>query len=83
MKIFGISLLMMLLLMTLSLGFDLLQGFDTMTSIHNNLSPFQVMETPEMFIFVFFILVFAIESFLYFYRNRKKLKRDKKNNPAT
>ncbi len=72
MKIIGISLLMMVLLMSFSLGVDLLQGFDTRTSIHNNVSPFQVMETPEMFVFVFFILVFVIDSFLYFYRSRIK-----------
>ena len=44
---------MVVLLMIFSLGLDLLQGYDKMTTLQNAFSPFRVMEDPELTAFNF------------------------------
>ena len=75
MKILGICILMMGLLMTFSRGLDLLQGFDKDTSLHNALSPFRVMELPELGVLFFFLFHLVIETSINVYQKRKTRER--------
>ncbi|USK59358.1 hypothetical protein [Peribacillus asahii] len=71
MKILGISILIMGVLMSFSLGMDLLLGFEIRTSLKSAFNPFRVMEIPEFI--VIFLLVFSlvIESLRSSYQKRK------------
>lgn len=71
MKIIGITLLMMGCLMTFSFWLDYQQGIDLHTAYRNATSPFQVMDTVEMVVLIFFILVVIVELILSSYQKRK------------
>jgi hypothetical protein len=71
MKNISIAILMMGILTVFSLGLDILQGFDKNTAIRNALSPFRVMEKPEIFSFSFLILLLIINPIVNSYKKRK------------
>lgn len=71
MKAIGIALSSLLLLMAFSFWLDVLVGKVTVnTSLKTTFNPFHVMETPELFIFLF-LLVFVIGKTVY---KKKKTK---------
>ena len=69
MKIFGITILLLVLLVVISLGMDILIGFDLDNSIKHAFNPFLVKDPAELILF-FILLVFLLFSF--FYRKKKK-----------
>ncbi|MFY3792322.1 hypothetical protein ACOQFO_11670 [Ureibacillus sp. MALMAid1270] len=71
-KIFGISILMSGLLIGFSIGMDILLGFDLKTSFKNATNPFLVMETTEIVIFYFLIIIWAACSIRLFLIKRSK-----------
>ncbi|MDE3837842.1 hypothetical protein C0966_00270 [Bacillus methanolicus] len=72
MKNIGIAILMMGLLMGLSLGIDILQGFDISTALRNAFNPFLLMEVIELFILFLFIFTLLIKPVLFFFQKRKE-----------
>ncbi|MGG0410808.1 hypothetical protein [Peribacillus simplex] len=74
MKIFGITVLILIPLVAISLGMDILLGFDLDNSMKHVFNPFLVKDTAELILF-FILLVFLLFSF--FYRKKKKGKKDK------
>lgn len=78
MKILVITVLMIGGLMSLSLGIDILQGFDMHTALYNSLSAFRIMEIPELFTAFLFIFVLVIQSIVLFYQKKKQAKEPQK-----
>lgn len=78
MKIFGIAVLMIGALIALSLGLDILRGFDARTALYNAFSIFRVMELTELFVAFLFVFLFAIESIVFLYKKKKQAKKDEK-----
>ncbi|EIJ82178.1 hypothetical protein PB1_04560 [Bacillus methanolicus PB1] len=72
MKNIGIAILMMGLLMGLSLGIDILLGFDITTALRKVFNPFLLMEVIELFIVVLFIFLLVIGSLLSFFQKRRE-----------
>lgn len=72
MKLSAVFILLAGSLTLFSLSLDLLQGDDYRTSIRNAFSPFQVMETPELFVLLLFILLLAVDFIKSFYRKRQQ-----------
>ncbi|MGE8203204.1 hypothetical protein ACQKP0_01375 [Heyndrickxia sp. NPDC080065] len=71
MKLLGISIGVMGALMILSIGIDMLMGLTLPKAIINGINPFKVMDPVELFISIFFILLFFIDSIGTYIRNRK------------
>ncbi|MCM3168473.1 hypothetical protein [Peribacillus frigoritolerans] len=69
MKFFGITLLLLIPLVVISLGMDILLGFDLDNSIKHAFNPFLVKDPSELILF-FILLAFLVFSF--FYRKKKK-----------
>lgn len=74
MKFFGITLLLLFPLVVISLGMDILMGFDLDNSIKHALNPFLVKDPAELILF-FILLAFLVFSF--FYRKKKKKNKGK------
>ncbi|WHX65879.1 hypothetical protein QNH26_19665 [Peribacillus frigoritolerans] len=68
MKFFGITLLLLVPLVVISLGMDILMGFDLDNSIKHAFNPFLVKDPAELILF-FILLAFLVFSF--FYRKKK------------
>jgi hypothetical protein len=60
MKIIFITITMLAILISCSFGIDLLLGFEMKTALRNAVSPFQVMEVPEYFVFIFLIAIYIL-----------------------
>ena len=75
MKFFGITLLLLIPLVVLSLGMDILLGFDLDNSIKHAFNPFLVKDPAELILFII-LVVLLLFSFIY----RKKKKKKKKKN---
>jgi uncharacterized membrane protein len=71
MKILGISILILVFLAGLSLGIDILSGFDLNTSLKNAVMPFLIMEVAEIVIF-FLLLIYMGAGPLRSYFRKKK-----------
>ncbi|MBK5484513.1 hypothetical protein JFV29_21975 [Peribacillus sp. TH16] len=69
MKIFGITILMLILLVAFSLGMDILLGFDLDNSIKHAFNPFLVKDPAELILFL--VLLFLL-LFSFIYRKKKK-----------
>ncbi|MEJ9227907.1 hypothetical protein LAV79_00025 [Peribacillus butanolivorans] len=69
MKIFGITILMLILLVAFSLSMDLLLGFDIENSIKHAFDPFLVKDVAEL---VLFLCLLVMLLFSFFYRRKKK-----------
>ncbi|MCR8871718.1 hypothetical protein ACIROD_07605 [Peribacillus sp. NPDC101481] len=69
MKFFGITLLLLTPLVVISLGMDILLGFDLDNSIKHAFNPFLVKDPAELILF-YILLAFLVFSF--FYRKKKK-----------
>ncbi|MBB3869408.1 hypothetical protein DER53_13515 [Parageobacillus toebii NBRC 107807] len=61
MKLLGISLFIGSILIGLAIEMDMLMGFTLRQSMRNVLNPFRVMETPEMFILFFILLLWVLD----------------------
>ncbi|MDM5307909.1 LPXTG cell wall anchor domain-containing protein [Peribacillus frigoritolerans] len=72
MKFFGITLLLLIPLVVLSLGMDILLGFDLDNSIKHAFNPFLVKDPAELILFII-LVVLLLFSFIY----RKKKKKNK------
>lgn len=73
MKILGICLSMFIILASVSLGIDFLNGYEV--PILTSLNPFYVMEIPElaiMYLLLLFLFIDPLLSFLQKRRNRNK-----------
>ncbi|AEH47771.1 hypothetical protein [Parageobacillus thermoglucosidasius] len=60
MKLIGISLFIGSVLISITIGMDILIGLTLPQSAQNVLNPFRAMETPEMFILFLFLLIWAV-----------------------
>lgn len=69
MKIFGITVLILAPLLVISLGMDILMGFDLDNSIKHAFNPFLVKDPAEFTLFLI-LLVFLLFSF--FYRKKER-----------
>ncbi|MGG0288004.1 hypothetical protein ABEY41_23460 [Peribacillus butanolivorans] len=69
MKIFGITVLMLIPLVAFSLGMDILLGFDLDNSIKHAFNPFLVKDPAELILFL--VLLFLL-LFSFIYRKKKK-----------
>ncbi|MFA1712088.1 hypothetical protein ACDX66_10260 [Peribacillus frigoritolerans] len=69
MKIFGITVLILAPLVVISLGMDILMGFDLDNSIKHAFNPFLVKDPAE---FILFLILLAFLLFSFFYRKKKK-----------
>ncbi|MBT2648413.1 hypothetical protein J7E52_17215 [Bacillus sp. ISL-34] len=69
MKFFGITVLILIPLVIISLGMDILMGFDLDNSLKHAFNPFLVKDPAELILFLI-LLVFLLFSF--FYRKKKK-----------
>ncbi|TDL88558.1 hypothetical protein E2R55_15320 [Vibrio vulnificus] len=69
MKIFGITVLILAPLVVISLGMDILLGFDLDNSIKHAFNPFLVKDPAE---FILFLILLAFLVFSFFYRKKKK-----------
>ncbi len=74
MKILGISLFMFILLAGISLGFDLLQGFN-LSTILKTFNPLYVMELPELTVLCLLILILILRPVFSFLQKRQEKKR--------
>ncbi len=74
MKLFGITVLILIPLVAISLGMDILLEFDLDNSKKHVFNPFLVKDAAELILF-FILLVFLLFSF--FYRKKKKKKQVK------
>lgn len=72
MDVFGISVLIFLLLIGLSLSLDFLVGLNLKTSVINTFNPFFVMEVPELMIFFFLMIAPVVYFFVKKIRKRKE-----------
>jgi hypothetical protein len=72
MKFLGISLLMMILTMMISIGMDMLMGFDAQKALLNAASPFRALENVEIFILFFLVLLLVFQSGISLIRQKKK-----------
>lgn len=70
MKILGITILILVLLTSFSVGMDVLLGFDLKTSIKNAVNPFLVMEVAEIIIFCFLLMIWAFRLTRSFYKKK-------------
>lgn len=73
MKVLGISLFIGSILIGLAIEMDMLMGFTLRQSMHNVFNPFRVMETPEMFILFFILLLWVLDvlAALFFQKQKK------------
>ncbi|MBT2672226.1 hypothetical protein AB4X15_18545 [Peribacillus simplex] len=69
MKIFGITVLILAPLVVLTLGMDILMGFDLDNSIKHAFNPFLVKDPAE---FILFLILLVLLLFSFFYRKKKK-----------
>ncbi|GCD82472.1 hypothetical protein [Parageobacillus thermoglucosidasius] len=60
MKLIGISLFIGSVLISITIGMDILIGLTLPQSAQNVLNPFRAMETPEMFILFLFLLIWVV-----------------------
>ncbi|YCI75896.1 hypothetical protein M1D47_20130 [Bacillus sp. R1-10] len=74
MKFFGITLLLLIPLVVLSLGMDILLGFDLDNSIKHAFNPFLVKDPAE---FILFLILVVLLLFSFIYRKKKKKKKGK------
>ncbi|MCK2001223.1 hypothetical protein MZM54_07410 [[Brevibacterium] frigoritolerans] len=74
MKFFGITLLLLIPLVVLSLGMDILLGFDLDNSIKHAFNPFLVKDPAEL---ILFFILLALLVFSFFYRKKKKMNKGK------
>ncbi|MCY9140382.1 LPXTG cell wall anchor domain-containing protein [Peribacillus frigoritolerans] len=72
MKFFGITLLLLIPLVVISLGMDILLGFDLDNSLKHAFNPFLVKDPAELILFII-LVVLLLFSFIY----RKKKKKNK------
>ncbi|MDM5360243.1 hypothetical protein ACDZ29_03680 [Peribacillus sp. RS7] len=69
MKMFGITVLILAPLVVISLGMDILLGFDLDNSIKHAFNPFLVKDPAEL---ILFLILLAFLVFSFFYRKKKK-----------
>ncbi len=69
MKIFGITVLILAPLMVITLGMDILMGFDLDNSMKHAFNPFLVKDPAE---FILFLILLIFLLFSFFYRKKKK-----------
>ncbi|NNU93700.1 hypothetical protein ETC01_10795 [Geobacillus sp. NFOSA3] len=72
MKVLGISLFIGSILIGVAIEMDLLMGFTLRQSMHNVFNPFRVMETPEMFILFFILLLWVLDVLAALFLQKQK-----------
>ncbi|MED4690949.1 hypothetical protein [Peribacillus frigoritolerans] len=74
MKFFGITLLLLIPLVVISLGMDILLGFDLDNSIKHAFNPFLVKDPAELILFIILVVILL---FSFIYRKKKKKNKGK------
>ncbi|MFJ7990815.1 hypothetical protein ACIQY5_01245 [Peribacillus frigoritolerans] len=74
MKFFGITLLLLIPLVVISLGMDILLGFDLDNSIKHDFNPFLVKDPAELILFIILVVILL---FSFIYRKKKKKNKGK------
>lgn len=72
MKLLGISLFIGSILIGVAIEMDMLMGFTLRQSMHNVFNPFRVMETPEMFILFFILLLWVLDVLAALFLQKQK-----------
>jgi hypothetical protein len=75
MKIWGITLLILVFQIGLSFGIDLLMGFELITSLRNAVSPLAVMEPVEYVIFLSLIFLYIVKTMFEYFQTKKQKKK--------
>jgi hypothetical protein len=72
MKILFISIVFCALLASIAIGMNLLMGFTFYQSMDNVLNPFRVMEIPEWFIILFFLILWGLDRAVAVFLRQKR-----------
>ncbi|AFI26924.1 hypothetical protein SC22_19455 [Bacillus sp. A053] len=71
MKILGVTGVILICLLTISVLMDMLQGFSLTKAIYNNMSSFKMTTFAEWVVLIFFVLVLVREMYVI-YKSKKK-----------
>lgn len=67
-RILFVSVLLAASLLGLTIGTDIVSGYDLKKAVHTSINPFRTMEIPEMIVLICFILVFIIQQIIQLVR---------------
>ncbi|MDK2599488.1 hypothetical protein QO179_09905 [Bacillus stercoris] len=71
MKILGVTGVILICLLTISVLMDMLQGFSLTKAIYNNMSSFKMTTFAEWVVLIFFVLVLVREMYVI-YKSKKE-----------
>ncbi|MEC1664629.1 hypothetical protein [Bacillus halotolerans] len=71
MKILGVTAILLICLLVISVFMDMLQGFSLGKAIYNNMSSFKMTSFAEWMILLFFVLLLVREIFVIYKSNKK------------
>ncbi|MGE9753812.1 hypothetical protein ACQP3R_13040 [Bacillus inaquosorum] len=71
MKILGVTGIILICLLTISVFMDMLQGFSLTKAIYNNMSSFKMTTFTERVVLLFFVLILVREIYML-YKAKKK-----------
>ncbi|CAI6228477.1 putative protein YczF [Bacillus subtilis] len=71
MKILGVTGVILICLLTISVLMDMLQGFSLTKAVYNNMSSFKMTTFAEWVVLLFFVLVLVREIYVI-YKSKKK-----------
>ncbi|WIL34238.1 hypothetical protein QPZ67_11625 [Bacillus stercoris] len=74
MKILGVTGVILICLLTISVLMDMLQGFSLTKAIYNNMSSFKMTTFAEWVVLLFFVLVLVREMYVI-YKSKKRTPR--------
>ncbi|MBU8571707.1 hypothetical protein KM900_14110 [Bacillus subtilis] len=71
MKILGVTGVILICLLAISVSMDMLQGFNLTKAVYNNMSSFKMTTFAEWVVILFFVLVLVREMYVI-YKSKKK-----------
>lgn len=71
MKILGVTGVILICLLAISVSMDMLQGFSLTKAVYNNMSSFKMTTFAEWVVILFFVLVLMREMYVI-YKSKKK-----------
>ncbi|MCY8105547.1 hypothetical protein [Bacillus mojavensis] len=71
MKILGVTAVLLICLLVISVSMDMLQGFSLGKAIYNNMSSFKMTSVAEWAMLLFFVLILARDIFAIYKSNKK------------
>lgn len=75
MKILGVTGIILICLLTISVLMDMLQGFSLTKAAYNNMSSFKMTTFAEWVILLFFVLVLVREMYMIYQSKKEPLER--------